>query len=116
MEIEVNKSTVGLNVLLAEIPQERALAAPCLPEHRDMQRAAAVGERDMTLRYFIIDQPIAEIEASMLPLFLRGERREDDSNSMQLVFRRKKASMLIVKLDETGSVTETLRWQEHPQA
>src|SRR5579883_536067 len=65
VEVEVEESASGFDVLLGEMPQEGALAAPRLPEDRDMHRAPSVANRDMPPRRFAIRYPRPEIEAAL---------------------------------------------------
>ncbi len=64
VEVEIQKPTVGRDVLLGEIPQERTLAAPGFAEHRNVRRATSVAHRDVRPRYLSVRDAIPEIKTS----------------------------------------------------
>lgn len=67
MKIEIHESATGLNVLLAQMPQERTLAAPGFPKYRHVHRAPHVTDRHVPARHLPVDHPESEIEIPTLP-------------------------------------------------
>jgi hypothetical protein len=66
VDIEVQESPVGENVLLGEIPEERTLAAAGLSEHGNMRRTPDTTEGDTLSRHLAVFYAEPEIDTSYI--------------------------------------------------
>src|SRR5215510_4100675 len=103
MKVEVQKPTVGLNVLHTEMSQERALAGSGLAQHGDMLSAPYVADAKGTPCDMTINHPEAEIESrpfaprSAPPLEAVPDRSDELFQEMD--------HLLMVRHSASGSAT-----------
>lgn len=54
MQIEIEEAPVLRDVLLREVAEERTLAAPGLPEYREVHRSLSICELQRAMRRFVV--------------------------------------------------------------